>query len=267
MCVLLNFALLFALVIACFQTGGSVVSQLSDQRQAEESYLRHKNAAVRINDLAGRIHSEADARNYVSEIAVLFAKELPPVYTSQDFLDRIAHAEYSSTSNPAQLIPEQRIADVWNRYVRHIAAPEETIVTATEIHNMRDGSFTSAQIMWERGTQTAWTMPNVFAVGADGKVADGCRAVEVVRIIHDLDDLFQNLRIARDRLRKGIVPSDAFKKRAETVNSHPQAAGQLLAPSDNNPIRPAVVRYVQQHGLHAYQELLNNLFDDLFPSQ
>jgi hypothetical protein len=26
--------------------------------------------------------------------------------------------------------------------------------------------------MWERGNQTVWTMPNVFAVGPDGKVAE-----------------------------------------------------------------------------------------------
>jgi hypothetical protein len=43
--------------------------------------------------------------------------------------------------------------------------------------------------------------------------------VKVLRVIHDLDDLFQNLRSARDRLRKGIVPSNRFKKRAEDVNA------------------------------------------------
>jgi hypothetical protein len=33
------------------------------------------------------------------------------------------------------------------------------------------------------------------------------------RVIHDLDDLFQNLRGARARLRRGIVPSEEIKKR------------------------------------------------------
>jgi hypothetical protein len=264
---LLNVALVFFLGIACFQKAESVVLQMSDQRKPEDAYLRHKNAAIRINDLAGRIHSEADAKNYVFEIAVLFAKEIPPAYRRQDFLDKIAHAEYGSTSNPARLIPEQRVADVWNHYVREIGAPEETIVNAAEIHNMRDGTFTGAQIMWERGTQTVWTMPNIFAIGPDGKVTEGCRAVEVVRIIHELDDLFQNLRNARDRLREGIVPSDAFKTRVEKANSRQQGAAQLVYRSDTNPIRPAEMRYVQKHGLHAYQELLNNLFDELFPSE
>jgi hypothetical protein len=35
------------------------------------------------------------------------------------------------------------------------------------------------------------------------------------RVIHDLDGLFQNLRGARDRIQKGIVPSEEVKKRFE----------------------------------------------------
>jgi hypothetical protein len=178
---------------------------------------------------------------------------------------RIARAEYESVSNPTRLIPEHRIVDVWNQYVREIGAPDEAIVTAAEIHNMRDGGLTVAQIMWARGNQTVWTMPNVFALGPDGKVADGCRAVEVLRVIHDLDGLFQNLRSARDRLRKGIVPSDRFKKRVEDVNARPQTTARLVAHADNNPIRPAEQRYVQEHGSQAYQQLLRRLFDEPFP--
>ena len=254
-------------MIVTFQGAGAGMSQMNDQSQPDDAYLRHERAAIRINDLAGRVHSETDANTYVSEIAVLFAKELPPVYARQDFLHRIAHAEYGSTSNPVRLIPEQRVADVWNHYVREIEAPEEAIVNAAEIHNMRDGTFTAAQIMWERGIQNVWTMPNVFAVGPDGKVADGCRAVEVVRIIYDLDALFQNLRSARDRVRVGIVPSDEFKKRVGKTTSHSQGTAQLTARANTNPIRPAEMRYVQKHGFQAYQGLLNNLFDDLFPRE
>lgn len=99
-------------------------------------------------------------------------------------------------------VPEQRVVDVWNQYAKEIGAPDDAIVPVAEIHNMRDGSFTVAQLMCARGNQTIWTMPNGYALGSDGKVAEGCRALEAIRVIHDLEDLFQNLRGARDRLRR-----------------------------------------------------------------
>ena len=258
-------AMVFALVVAALQKSDTPDAQMSTQQHAHDEYERHKQAAIRINDLAGRIHSEADASALVSEIAGLFAKELPPAWAQDDILHRIARAEYESASNPARLIPEHRIVDVWNQYVREIGAPDEAIVTAAEIHNMRDGELTAAQMMWWRSNQTVWTMPNVYALGSDGKVADGCRAVEAVRVIHDLDGLFQNLRNARDRLRKGIVPSDRVKKPVEGVNARPQATARLVAHADTNPVRPAEQRYVQEHGSQAYQQLLRRLFDELFP--
>jgi hypothetical protein len=44
------------------------------------TYEQHKPAAIRINELAGRIHSEADANALVSEIAGVFVKELPSAW-------------------------------------------------------------------------------------------------------------------------------------------------------------------------------------------
>ena len=195
--------LVVTLVVAALQQGSSTESQVTMKQQAHDEYERHKQAAIRINELAGRIQSKADASAVVSEIAGLFAKGLPPAWASASIRQRVAYAEYEAVRNPAKLIPEQRIVDVWNQYVKEIGAPDEAIVSVAEIHNMRDGAYTLAQLMWARGNQTIWTMPNVFALGADGKVADGCRAVEAVRVIHDLDDLFQNLRGARDRQQKG----------------------------------------------------------------
>jgi hypothetical protein len=84
------------------------------------TYEQHKQAAIRINDLAGQIHSEANASAIVSEIAAIFAKDLPPVWATGGIRERVARAEYEAVSNPAKLIPEQRIADVWNRYVSRI---------------------------------------------------------------------------------------------------------------------------------------------------
>ena len=255
------FAVAMALSVAAFGQSDS-----DPQTAAQNAYAQHKQAAIRINDIAGRVHTEADATAYVSEIAALFANELPPAWAQDDLRHRISQAEYMSISNASRLIPEQRIVDVWNAYVREIGAPDEAIVTVAEIHNMRDAEFVVAQRMWARGIQTVWTMPNIFAVGPNGKVAEGCRAIETVRVIHDLDALFQNLRIARDRVKKGIVLSDEIKNHVGGANSRPQTVSRLEAHSDNSPVRLAEQRYSQDHGSWAYQQLLQRLFDELFVS-
>jgi hypothetical protein len=260
--------LVFALIIgAPQQDSRSTESQATMNQQAHDEYERHKQSAIRINELARRIHSEADASAVVSEIAGLFAKELPPAWASGSTRQRVAHAEYESVRNPVTLIPEQRIVDVWNQYVKEIGAPDEAIVSVAEIHNMRDGSFTFAQLMWARGNQTIWTMPDVFALGPDGRVAVSCRALDAIRVIHDLESLFQNLRGARDRLRNGIVPSEEIKKRVGDPNAQPHGTVRLEAHADTNPTRPAEQRYVQEHGTVAYDQLLARLFDALFPRE
>ncbi len=257
--------LVFALLASASHQGSSTESRTTMQQRANDEYEQHMQAAIRINDLAGRIRSEADASAVVSEIALLFAKEMPPAWATTNIRQRVALAEYETIRSPANLIPEQRIVDVWNQYVKEIGAPDEAIVSVAEIHNMRDGSYTVAQFMWARGIQTVWSMPNVYALGSDGKVADGCRALESVRLIHDLDDLFQNLRGARDRLQRGIVPSEEAKQRAKNPNPQAHSAARLEAHADTNPIRPAEQRYVQEHGSVAYDQLLVGLFNELFP--
>jgi len=264
---MMAFGLVFTLLFAAPQQNSSAESQASEQQQASDEYEQHKQTAIRINDLAGRLHSEDDASALVSEIAGLFANELPPAWASSSIRQRIAGTEYAAASNPAKLIPEQRIVDVWNQYVKEIGAPGEAIVSVAEIHNMRDASYTVAQLMWARGMQTIWSMPNVYAIGSDGKVADGCRALDTIRVIHDLDDLFQNLRAARERLQRGIVPSEEAKKRAENPNPQPHSTVRLEMHTDTNPIRPAEQRYVQEHGSVAYATLLVRLFDELFPAE
>jgi hypothetical protein len=264
-----SFAILLGTVCASIigvpQDSRSTESETIMQQRAHDEYKLHKQAAIRINELAGRIQSEADANALVSEIAGLFAKELPPAWAAGDTRQRVANAEYEAVREPATLVPEQRIADVWNQYVKQIEAPDEAIVSVAEIHNMRDAEFTVAQLMWARGNQTIWTMPNVVAVGPDGRVADGCRALEAVRVIHDLEDLFQNLQGARDRLRRGIVPSEEIKKRVGEPNPQPHSTARLEAHAGTNPIRPAEQRYIQEHGSVAHAQLLARLFDQLFP--
>jgi hypothetical protein len=110
------------------------------------------------------------------------------------------------------------------------------------------------------------TMPNVYALGPDSKVANGCRALEALRVIHDLDGLFQNLRGARERLQEGIVPSEQVKKQPGDSNQRPRTTARLVTHADTNPMRPAELRYVQEHGSLAMEQLLMRLFDELFPN-
>ena len=54
--------------------------------------------------------------------------------------------EYEAVRNPARLISELHIVDVWNQYVKEIGAPDEAVVSVAEIHNMRDALSTVAQL-------------------------------------------------------------------------------------------------------------------------
>lgn len=219
--------LVFALMVAASPPSRSTESQVTIEPHAHAEHERHKQAAIRINELAGQIHSQADANALVSEVAAVFAKELPAAWSAAVVRERVARAEYEAVRNRASLVSEQRVVEVWNRYVREIGAPDEAAVTIAETHNLRDAGFTVAQLMWARGDQTVWTAPNVYALGPDGKVADGCRAIEAVRVIYDLDDLFQNLRGARDRVRRSIVPSEVVKKRVADPSLHSQSTAGL----------------------------------------
>lgn len=226
---------------------------------------RDRQAAVEINDLAGRIHSEADAKALVDKIADVFADSLPPSWLTSGIRQRVAHAEYEAVSDPSRLIPEQRIVDVWNEYVREIGAPDEALITVAELHNLRDGHFASARDLWSHG-QTIWTVSNIYALGPDGKVAEGARAIETLRVLYGLDTFVGNLRAARERVRKGILVSDEIRKRQESPPPQHKVVGRLGMLVDNNPIYVAERRYVQQHGPFVLNGVMEKLFDELFPS-
>lgn len=222
---------------------------------------------LEINDLAGRIHSEADASALVDKIAEMFADTLPPSWMTRGIRQRLAHAEYASVSDPLRLIPEQRIADVWNEYVREIGASEEALVNAAELHNLRDGQWASAQFLKQRGmNQSIWTISSIYAVDSDGKLAEGCRALETLRILYDLDMMFDNLRGARERVRRGTLVSEELRKRQENPPPQQKTVARLEVHVDNNPVRLAEHRYVQQHGPFVLNGVMEKLFDELFPS-
>ena len=74
--------------------------QVAAQRQASLLFERHRQVAIRMNELAAHIGSEADARSWMrSRICSLTACLLR------------GHAEYEAVSDPLPQIPEQRIAD------------------------------------------------------------------------------------------------------------------------------------------------------------
>lgn len=263
---MISILLIFALALAVQPQSGSTELSTTMQQRAHDEHERHRQAAIRINGLAAQVQSEADANSLVSEIAAVFSKELPPAWLASGINQRVGNAEYQSVRDHAKRVSEQRIVDVWNQYVREIGAPDETLVTSAEIHNLRDAEFTVAKHLWARGSQTIWTVPNIYALGTDGKIEDSCRAIEAIRVIYDLDR-FQNLRAARDRVRRGVLVSEQIKN--PMAGSKPQTKGsvRLSTRTDDNPVRSAESRYFQEHGSLAYDQLLKRLFDELFPAE
>lgn len=221
--------------------------------------------AIQINQLSGNIHSPDDARNLVNMVAKQFADELPPGWVTAGIRDRIARAEYESVTNESGLIPDQRIADAWNRYMDEIGAPSETRVTAAVIHSMRDADYVTARLLWERRIQNIWTVPNIFAVGPDGEVANkGCRAIEAARVVYEMANEFGNVRAARYRVQKGIVLSDRLKQ--VRASGHDQGVVTLRV-EPPNPVEIAERKYARDQGSAALGHAIIEMIDNLFPAQ
>ena len=242
--------------------------------QMKASFEPRRQAAIRLNDLAGKIHTEADARKLVDGIdEELFGHRGPvlsqvELWITRSKRHRVARAEFAAVSSPSELIPEQRIVDVWNQYVREIGAPEQTLVTVAEVHNLRDGMYTGSQRMWNRGGfgQSIWLIPNVYALDADGKVAEGCRAIEALKILHDMESTFLSVRSARERVQKGVLVSDMVQS---PQSDRPQLPSVELRSSRSFPldeISSCARRYAQDHGQRAYEQLLDRLFRELLPA-
>lgn len=247
------------------------IKQKQEQFRKQHEPVRQR--AIHINDLAGNIHSEADARAYVDAVAEELTGHQHMSWTTRSIRHRVAHAEFEAVTDASRQIPEQRIVDIWNEYAREIDAPEEAIVTVAELHNLRDSMYLGAsRYAWKRElSQSIWTMPNVYATDANGQLANGCRAVEALKIIHDMHDTFMNVRIARQRVQKGVLASEDFKERS--LNPA-QPLKPMFAPEEiralstrSDLIRPAAYHYQEQHGERAYQQLLRRLFAELFPAE
>jgi len=108
-----------ALLLAAPQAAVPQQSELTQQQrleQAREKYEPIRQAAIHVNELAGNIHSESDARAFIDAVAEQLTGHKHQSWTTRSIRHRVAHAEYQAVSDPAGLIPEQRIVDVWNEY-------------------------------------------------------------------------------------------------------------------------------------------------------
>jgi hypothetical protein len=215
---------------------------IAEARKKAEAY---RGATVRINELAGNIHSEQDARAYVDELARMFGDEITYALTAP-LRARVAQAEFVTATDASKLIPEQRVADAWNKWVADINAPAEARITAAEVHNYRDAMHASGERMWQQ-YPNLWSAPNIAAVKPDGTVAEGCRAVEALFVLHQIDTFFTNLLAARDRVAKGVLLSEELRKR----RAEPQPKRQLKAVSARIEVMPATATQVALHKAEA----------------
>jgi hypothetical protein len=230
----------------------------------QSPYEMHRQQAIRMNEMAGHITSPQDARRLVDMIARMFADVLPPDLATRGIRQQIAQSEYESVTNPAKLIPEQQVADAWNRFISEIGAPDESRTSAEEIHYLRDGTYTTARLLWPRKeVQTIWVMPAIYAAEPDGRVAEGCRALETIKVLHDLAYEPENLQWARERARKGILYSEVIQQEQKqargTGRSYGRVAIHVMPP---NPVMTAGMRYVQERGEAAMARAVEQLLSD-----
>jgi hypothetical protein len=233
-------------------------------RQATERRQRIRAHAVAINDLAGHIQSPGDANELVDLVAAEFSKDLPPQWATRSIRNRIARAEYEAAYEPGALIPEQHIADAWNDYLQKIGAPQESHVTAAEIHTLRDSYYVSSQLSWAQGNQNVWTVPNIYAVGQDGKVANGCRALEVLNILWQLGNQPDVLQGARALIKDGQLLSDTFKNPSKPPVPGSEKSFVSFRSMPPNPVQQAALRYVRDHGVLALNSAIQGLLQELF---
>ena len=224
--------------------------------------------AERLNELAANIHAETDARKLVDAVAEQITHHRHLFWAGQKYRHRVAHAEFAAVSDSA-LIPEERIAEVWNEYVREIDAPEEALISVAELHNFRVQELHVSQHNWElEMSRSIWSMPNIYAVDSTGGLAEGCRALESLKIINNLHDQFSRVHFARQRAERETSNAEAAQKKLAAPaigRGRVVASTHLRATAYVDPIRPAVARYLQEQGQHEYDQLVRLLFDELLP--
>lgn len=218
------------------------------KRKAEE----YRQTAERINTLAGAIRSEDDARAFVDEMGKAFAEELPYDLTAP-LRVRVAKAEYDAVTDESKLIPEQRVVDAWNRWVADIHAPAEARMSVAEFHTLRETRWLSSTHTWARESPSLWTLSNIYALKRNGRVADGCRPVEALLLLHQIDSMFQNVIHARDFIASGKSIDVLLQKRADAQKPGARPQARVVVTSiKQNPVVHDLSRaeqtYFEKHG-------------------
>jgi hypothetical protein len=134
------------------------------------------------------------------------------------------------------------------------------MLNAAEIHYLRDGQYVSARLGWSRGEQQLWTIPGIFAVGQDGKVANGSRALEAIRLLYNLGNLTDDFAGIHEQVQKGVLLSDLFP--------HPEkpwkpTGGYATVRTVSFPVQQAAFRYMHDHGARALDQAIEGLLKDL----
>jgi hypothetical protein len=214
--------------------------------------IDYRHQAEELNQLASTIQTPAGARRFVDFLADLFSEETPSSWTSSALRNRIAQAEFAAVSDPQNSIPESRLAEAWNAYVDTIGAPEDQKVTPAELHNLRDAFLTTARIGWNRGSRNFWLTPSIYATLPDGRLAPGCRAVESIRLLWDLANNPNNIQAARDRVSKGLLVSDLYRRTALSPESSVTRGSVRFAVRNPYPVELAQRKYIQVNGSAAF---------------
>jgi hypothetical protein len=232
-------------------------------RQITELRRRMHDHAIAIDDLAGRIQSLDDARKLVNMVADEFSKELPPKWATHSVRERIARAEYESAADPGSLIPEQHVADAWNDFVEKIGAPQETMLNAAEIHYLRDAQYVSARLAWVGYEQDIWTIPGIFALGPDGRVANGSRALEAIRLVWLMANNTDDFQGIHAQVQKGVLLSDRFPHPEKPPAPGHEQRSVLVSRFVSYPVQQAAFCYMHDHGARALDHAIEGLLQDL----
>jgi len=235
-------------------------------RRAGEMQERDRQHAILINDLAGHIQTEADARRLVDMVAAEFSRdELPSHLATRRLRTRIARAEFESATNPRTLIPDELTAAAWDNFANKIGAPQQTLLSAAEVHYLLDAQYVTAQLAWARNRQNLWTLPNIYAIDANGRVADGSRALEAIQLLWSLGNTTENFGSIHEAAQKGVLISDRIPH-PEKPPVPGSERGVIVARGVAYPIEIAANQYIRRHGSAAFNHAVEDLLNELFPS-
>lgn len=255
----------FAVALLVLSVTANEPRELAMMQQVDQDDQQHRAAAIQLNTLAGNIRSGGDARAFINAIADMLSPYLAPQWLDPSIRSRVATAEYASIVDRSRLVSEEHITEVWNQYVEEIRASDESRVTVAELHSIRTAAYASQRATWSRGiNQTVWTMPNIYARRDDGELAEGCRAIEALLLVHMMHDVFDNILSARKRLQVASRAEDSTNITHPRPSSQQQSAARFDLHTTADPVRAAEEQYVREHGQPQLNSLIQKSFDRLF---